>query len=234
MTTNTALNRQGRWRHRAVALGVTVMLLGTLSACAPLVLGTAVGGAMVATDRRTSGALVEDKGINIKASNRILQAIGDRGRVSVNAYNRKVLITGEVPTEADRTAVAQAVAGVENVNEVINELVVGPTAGLGTRASDALLASKVRATLIDARDLMSNAFDVVVSRGEVYLMGIVTEREANSAAQLTASISGVRRVIKVFETISEAELANRLPRPEPGSSVPASPTETTPAYRPAP
>ena len=81
---------------------------------------------------------------------------------------------------------------------------------------------------------MSNAFDVVVSRGEVYLMGIVTEREANSAAQLTASISGVRRVIKVFETISEAELANRLPRPEPGSSVPASPTETTPAYRPAP
>ena len=234
MTTNTALNRQGRWRHRAVALGVTVTLLGTLSACAPLVLGTAVGGAMVATDRRTSGALVEDKGINIKASNRILEAIGDRGRVSVNAYNRKVLITGEVPTEADRTAVAQAVAGVENVNEVINELVVGPTAGLGTRASDALLASKVRATLIDARDLMSNAFDVVVSRGEVYLMGIVTEREANSAAQLTASISGVRRVIKVFETISEAELANRLPRPEPGSSVPASPTETTPAYRPAP
>ena len=234
MTTNTTLNRQGRWRHRAVALGVTVTLLGTLSACAPLVLGTAVGGAMVATDRRTSGALVEDKGINIKAANRILEAIGDRGRVSVNAYNRKVLITGEVPTEADRTAVAQAVAGVENVNEVINELVVGPTAGLGTRASDALLASKVRATLIDARDLMSNAFDVVVSRGEVYLMGIVTEREANSAAQLTASISGVRRVIKVFETISEAELANRLPRPEPGSSVPASPTETTPAYRPAP
>ena len=67
MTTNTTLNRQGRWRHRAVALGVTVTLLGTLSACAPLVLGTAVGGAMVATDRRTSGALVEDKGINIKA-----------------------------------------------------------------------------------------------------------------------------------------------------------------------
>lgn len=234
MKNKTTLTPQGRWRHRVMALGVTVIALGTLSACAPLVLGTAVGGAMVATDRRTSGALVEDKGINIKASNRILQAIGDRGRVSVNAYNRKVLITGEVPTEADRTAVAQAVASVENVNEVINELVVGPSAGLGTRTSDALLASKVRATLIDARDLMSNAFDVVVSRGEVYLMGIVTEREANSAAQLTASISGVRRVIKVFETISEAELANRLPRPEPGSSVPASPTETTPAYRPAP
>lgn len=210
-----------RLRRQALSLGVAVLTATTLSACAPLVLGTAVGGAMVATDRRTSGALVEDKGINIKASNRVREILGDRGgRVSVNAYNRKVLITGEVPTEADRTAVAQAVAAVENVNEVINELVVGPAATLGARTSDALLASKVRATLIDARDLMSNAFDVVVSRGEVYLMGIVTEREANSAAQLTASISGVRRVIKVFETISEAELANRLPRPEPGSSLP--------------
>lgn len=169
-----------RWHRPAMAVGAAVLALTSLSACAPLVLGTAVSGAMVATDRRTSGTLVEDKGINIKASNRIREVLGDRGRTSVNAYNRRVLITGEVPTEADRLAVAQAVAGVENVREVINELVVGPAATISTRSSDALLASKVRATLIDARDLMSNAFDVVVSRGEVYMMGMVTERDRKS------------------------------------------------------
>lgn len=223
-----------RLRRAGLAMGTAVLIGAQLSACAPLVLGTAVGGALMATDRRTSGALVEDKGINIKSSNRISEILGDRGRVSVNAYNRKVLLTGEVPTEADRTAVAQTVAAVENVSEVINEVVVGPTAGLGTRSSDALLASKVRATLIDARDLMSNAFDVVVSRGDVYLMGIVTEREADSAAQLTARISGVQRVIKVFEFISEDELARRLPRPEPGSSVPASDSTPAQPYRQTP
>lgn len=213
----------------AMALGAAVLALSSLSACAPLVLGSAVGGAMVATDRRTSGALVEDKSINLKASNRVRGTLSDRGRVSVNAYNRRVLLTGEVPTEADRVAVAQAVAEVENVKDVINELVVGPVATLNSRSSDALLAAKVRATLIDARDLMSNAFDVVVSRGEVYLMGMVTEREANSAAQLTASISGVRRVIKVFEIISEDELARRLPRPAaPGTSLPASEAPASP------
>lgn len=220
---------RSRWHRPAMAVSAAVLALTSLSACAPLVLGTAVSGAMVATDRRTSGTLVEDKGINIKASNRVREVLGDRGRTSVNAYNRRVLITGEVPTEADRLAVAQAVAGVENVREVINELVVGPAATLSTRSSDALLASKVRATLIDARDLMSNAFDVVVSRGEVYMMGMVTEREANSAAQLTASISGVRRVIKVFEIINEDELARRLPRPAaPGTSLPASEAPTPP------
>lgn len=206
-----------------VAMGLTAATLAvaSLTACAPLVLGTAVGGAMMATDRRTSGALVEDKAIQLKASNRIREVLSDRGRVSVNAYNRRVLITGEVPTEADRAAVASAVAAVENVNGVVNELVVGPAATLSTRSSDAVLATKVRATLVDARDLMSNAFDVVVARGEVYLMGIVTEREARSASELVSTISGVRRVVKVFEYISEDELAGRLPRPAPGSSLPA-------------
>lgn len=220
--------------RRAAATRLTLGLLAGalagsgLSGCAPLVLGTAVGGAMMATDRRTSGALVEDKGIQLKASNRIREALGDKGRVSVNAYNRRVLLTGEVPTDADRAAVAAAVAAVENVHSVINEVVVGPTASLSTRSSDALLASKVRATLIDARDLMSNAFDVVVARGEVYLMGIVTEREARSASELVATISGVRRVVKVFEYISEDELAGRLPRPAPGTSLPAASGSSAP------
>lgn len=185
----------------------------SLSACAPLVLGTAVGGAFVATDRRTSGTQLEDQGIKIKAASRIREALKDRGHVSVNAYNRRVLLTGEVPTETDRAAAETAAAQTENVVGVINELMVGFNSTLASRSNDMLVATKVRATLVDARDLMSNAFDVVVERGEVYLMGMVTEREANRAAELVSTIGGVRRVVKVFDLISEEELARKLPKP---------------------
>lgn len=191
-----------------IALGAA-----SLSACAPLVLGGAAAGALVATDRRTSGMQVEDKAIQLKAGNRLSEALNGRGHINVNAYNRTVLLTGEVDTEADRAAAEQAAARVENVVKVVNQLIVGPASSLTTRSNDVLLAGKVRATLVDARDLMSNAFDIVVERGEVFLMGIVTEREANRAAELTASIPGVKRVVKVFEVISEDALANKLPRP---------------------
>ena len=208
-------------RHLALASLVVALGTTTLSGCAPLVLGGAAAGAFVATDRRTSGMQLEDQSIQIKASNRLRDTLGGRGRVNVNAYNRTVLLTGEVDSDADRAAAEQAAARVENVVKVINQLQVGPTASLGTRSNDVLLAGKVRATLVDARDLMSNAFDIVVERGEVYLMGLVTEREANRAAELTASIPGVRKVVKAFEVISEDELANKLPRP-PANSAPAS------------
>jgi osmotically-inducible protein OsmY len=194
---------------------VAVLACSALSGCAPLILGSAVGSAFVATDRRTSGTQLEDQGIELKAGKRVRDAIGDRGHVNVTAYNRQVLLTGEVPTEADKAAVARAVAGVENVNKVMDELAVTLNSSLSTRSSDVLLASKVRATLVDARDLISNAFKIEVQRGEVYLMGLVTEREANRAAELTASISGVKRVVKAFQVISEDELANKLPRPAP-------------------
>lgn len=194
---------------------IAVLACSALSGCAPLILGSAVGSAFVATDRRTSGTQLEDQGIELKAGKRVRDAIGDRGHVSVTSYNRQVLLTGEVPTEADKAAVARAVAGVENVNKVMDELAVTLNSSLSTRSSDVLLASKVRATLVDARDLISNAFKIEVQRGEVYLMGLVTEREANRAAELTASISGVKRVVKAFQIISEDELANKLPRPAP-------------------
>ena len=204
---------------------LTAALLGaTLSACAPLVVGGAVGTALVASDRRTSGTQLEDQGIKLKAANRIREVLKDRGNVNVNAYNRRVLLTGEVPTEADRAAAAAAAGQTENVAGVVNELMVGFNSTLSSRSNDVLVGTKVRATLVDARDLMSNAFNVVVERGDVYLMGIVTEREANRAAELVSTISGVRRVVKVFEIISEDELARKLPRPvSPAASDSAQP-----------
>ena len=197
----------------------------SLSACAPLVLGTAVGGAFVATDRRTSGMQLEDQGIKLKAANRIRDALKDRGHVNVHAYNRMVLLTGEVPTEDDRAAAAVAAGQTENVSGVVNELMVSLNSTISSRSSDLLVATKVRATLVDARDVMSNAFDVVVERGDVYLMGMVTEREANRVAELVSTISGVRRVVKVFQIISEDELARKLPRP---ASPAASESSTQP------
>lgn len=199
--------------RRLVWLGLAAALAGgALSGCAPLVLGGAAAGAFVATDRRTSGMQVEDKAIQIKTKRRLRDALEGRGHINVNAYNRTVLLTGEVDSEADRAAAEQSAARVENVVKVINQLMVGPASSLTTRSNDVLMAGKVRATLVDARDVMSNAFDIVVERGEVFLMGLVTEREARRAAELTASIPGVRRVVKAFEIISEDELAHKLPR----------------------
>lgn len=197
-----------RLRWAAALLTIT-----SLSACAPLVLGGAVGGAFMATDRRTSGIQLEDQTIEMKVGNRIKEAIGDKGHINVNAYNRRVLLTGEVPNEADRAAAQQAAAAVENVDTVYNELMVSLNSSLSTRANDVLLAGKIKASLVDARDIISNAFSVIVERGDVYIMGLVTEREANRAAEVAASVKGVNRVIKVMQPISEDELARKLPRP---------------------
>ena len=194
-------------------MAAATLAMGSLSACTPLVLGTAVGGAFVATDRRTSGMQLEDQTIEIKAGNRIKDAIGDLGHINVNAYNRWILLTGEVPTESDKAAAEKAARAVENVSNVYNELTVSLNSSLGSRSSDMLLAGKVKATLVDARDIISNAFSVVVERGDVFIMGLVTEREANRAAELAASVKGVNRVVKVMQIISEDELARKLPRP---------------------
>ncbi len=217
-----------RRRVSLAALGLLLATASALQGCIPLVLGGAVGGALMATDRRTSGTQVEDQGIELKGGLKVSDALGDRGHVNVNAYNRQILLTGEVPNDADKVAAEQAAARVENVSGVVNELTVGFTSSLTSRSQDVLLAAKVRATLVDARDLMANAFKVVVERGEVYLMGMVTEREANRAAELTASIKGVRRVVKVMQIITEAELSGKLP-----TSAVYPPSDVAPAQNPA-
>ncbi len=204
---------------KLVRLTAALMLATGLSACAPLLLGGAVGGAFVMTDRRTSGAQLEDQGIEIKAERRVREALGDKVHVNVRAYNRVVLLTGEVPSDLERQAVEKWAASTENVQSVINELAVMGAASLTARSSDVIVANKVRFTFVDAKDLQSNAFKVVVERGEVFLMGMVTEREAHRAAELASTVSGVVKVVKVLHIISEAELAAKLPPPSPASAA---------------
>jgi len=201
-------------------LVLALAALTVLPACAPLVVGGAmVGGTMMAIDRRTSGNQVEDQGIELKAPAQIKAAIGDKAHVNVTSYNRVVLITGEVPTEAERTAAEQAVARMEGVRSVVNELAVMGNSSLTTRSNDTYITGVVKAALLDAKDMQSNAIKVVTERGVVYLMGRVTEREATRATEIARAQSGVLKVVRVFEILTEAELANLLPKP---ASAPAS------------
>lgn len=190
-----------------------VSALGSLTACAPLIIGGAMlGSTLMVTDRRTSGTQIEDQAIELKALNRVKEVVGDRGHVTTVSYNRMLLITGEVPTDADKAALEQAVGRIENVRSTVNELAVAASASLSSRSNDTLITSKVKASFVDARDILSNAFKVVTERGTVYLMGRVTEREATRAANLARSVSGVQRVVRVFEIVSEAELAEMTPK----------------------
>ena len=165
-----------------------------------------VGGGLVITDRRTTGIQIEDQAIEFKAAARVRE-LATLGRVDAVSYNRVVLLTGEVPAAADRAAVERAVAAVENVRSVVNELALGERPSLAARSNDAVLAGKVKATLVDAKDVQANAYKVVADRGVVYLMGRVTEREAQRGTDIARSVSGVHKVVRVFEILTEAELA---------------------------
>ncbi len=194
---------------RAARVAAVLGAAAWFSGCAPLLVGgAAMGGAMVFSDRRTSGTQVEDQSIEVKAANRAREVLGEQGHVNFTSYNRTLLVTGEVPSEADRTNVERAVAGIENLRAVVNELGVLGNSALTSRSSDAIITSKVKATFVDAKDLHSNAFKVVTERGTVYLMGRVTEREAARATELARSVGGVEKVVRVFEILTESELAN--------------------------
>jgi osmotically-inducible protein OsmY len=183
-------------------------LAASLAGCAPLIVGGAVlGGGMVAVDRRTAGAQLEDEAIELKAAARVRE-LATLGQVSVTSYNRTVLITGEVPGAAEKAAVEQAVARVESVRGVVNELVLAPNSGISSRSSDALLTAKIKATMVDAKDVQANAYKVVVERRVAYLMGRVTEREAARGAELAGAVPGVEKVVRVLDILTEQELAN--------------------------
>jgi len=202
---------------RLAWLAAALLATQLLGACVPLVVGGAVMSGMVAVDRRTSGTQLEDQAIELKAINRVHDAIAGRGHVSVTSYNRISLVTGEVPTEADRGAVETAVGQIENVKSVVNELAVMDVSSVGSRSNDLVLTSKIKASFIDASDLQANALKVVVERGVVHLMGRVTEREAGRATDVARGVAGVKKVVRVFEVITEAELANLQTQAQPTS-----------------
>ena len=233
---------------RLIGLSLVAVLLGSaLSACAPLVIGGAMTTAMVASDRRTSGAQLEDQGIELRAANRLRDVMGDRGNAGVTSYNRQVLLTGEVATEQDKALVEQTMAGVDNVRSVVNELgtlhklgldrtdpvnrgmadlsrrelgVMGATS-LTQRSADALITARIKTTMIDARNVQASAFKVVTTRDTVYLMGRVTQNEADRATTIARHTPGVQRVVRLLEIITPEELARLQPQATPASGAKA-------------
>ena len=182
-------------------------LASAVSGCVPLVIGGAAAtGTVLAVDRRTTGAQVEDEGIELRAANRANEVAGEGAHINVTSYNRQVLLTGEVPNEEFKQKVQTAVAGTQNVRSVVNELAVMGSSTLSQRSEDAYITGKVKASLIDAKDLSASTIKVVTERKIVYLMGRVTERESKRAAEIARGVSGVAKVVRVFEIISEEEL----------------------------
>lgn len=183
-----------------------------LSGCAPLMVGGVVMTGVVATDRRTTGAQVEDEAIELKVASAINKELGDRVHLNVTSYNRRVLLAGEVRSEADRERATLLARSQENVKDVVNDLAIGAPSSLSQRTKDIVTSGQVKAAFVDAKDLQSNAVKVATERGIVYLMGRVTPREAQRATDITRGISGVVKVVRVFEEISEEEL-KRLSQP---------------------
>ena len=201
---------QFRWAGvRAAVLGLAMVSVAPwMSGCSPLVVsGAMVGGTLVALDRRTSGAQVEDEAIEFKGTLRVREIAGSGAHVNLTSYNRMVLITGEVPTADEVKKVEQAVSRLDNVRSVVNELAVAPASSLTTRSTDTVTTGRVKAAFIDTKDLQSNAIKVVTERGIVYLMGRVTPRESKLAAEVVRGVPGVQKVVRVFESITEEELS---------------------------
>jgi osmotically-inducible protein OsmY len=187
---------------------LAVATLASMQGCIALLGVGAVAGGLSLNDRRTGGTQVEDQAIELKSGGRIREAIGEKGHVNVTSYNRIALITGEVPADADKAAVEKAIAGIEGVTNVVNELEVGANSTISTRSSDTVITTRVKSGLVDAKDVQASAIKVITERGNVYLMGRVTEREAARAADIARAQPSVLKVVRVFDILTEEQLAN--------------------------
>lgn len=203
-----------------------------LAALVPVLAGclgaAAVGvgaGALMFADRRMSEVIVTDEGIEIRAASRINERFGDRVHVNVTSYNRMALLTGEVPDATAKAEIEKLVAATPNLKSISNELQIGTISTLSNRSNDVYLTSKVKARFIDASQFSANNVKVVTENGVVYLLGLVTQREMDAAVQIARTTGGVRKVVRVFELISDAE-ARRLDPPPASANKPA--TQPTP------
>jgi osmotically-inducible protein OsmY len=193
-----------------LAAAALVAALPALQGCAPaVVVGAAAVGTMSALDRRSTGIQTDDESTEWKAMQGIPEQYRAAAHVNFTSFNRRLLITGEAPNEEAKAAIGEAARKISGVRDVINELGIGPASSYGSRSTDGYITSKVKARLVDAKEISANQVKVVTERANVYLMGLLTEREAKVAVYVASHTSDVRKVINVIEVISEEE-AKRL------------------------
>lgn len=187
---------------RIRSLAALALVLPVLSGCfgaAAVGVGT---GALMLADRRNSETYVSDEGMELRAGNRISEKHGDKVHVNVTSYNRMLLLTGEVPSEAVKADVEKIASGVPNVRSISNELAIAGPSSFGGRGNDSYLTSKVKARFVDANKFAPNHVKVVTEAGVVFLLGLVTQAEANAAVEIARTTGGVQKVVRVFEIIS--------------------------------
>jgi osmotically-inducible protein OsmY len=192
--------------RRTAQAAIVIALLGSLTACVGLVVGGAVAAAGASVDRRTLGAQADDKAIAVKADLRLPKIAGQDAHINANSYNRQVLLTGEVKDEETKAKVEREVKAIDGVVSVTNELEIGGPASYTSRSNDALITTKVKASLVDMKTISATSFKVITERGVVYLMGRVTQREGQVGGDVARSVGGVTKVVKVFEYITEEEM----------------------------
>ncbi|BDT56696.1 hypothetical protein MasN3_01900 [Massilia varians] len=195
---------------RPLAGLLSKIVLGTalavsLSGCVAMAVGGAATAVLSANDRRTLGMQTEDKAINVKAELKLRELTGENGHINVTSYNRKVLLTGEVRDDAMKQAAEREVRAIDNVVSVINELEIAGPSSFTSRSNDALITTKVKASLVDKKTVSATAFKVTTERGIVYLQGLVTAREGNIAADVAKGVPGVVKVVKIFEYIADED-----------------------------
>lgn len=197
-----------------VALG----LLPLLSACVPAVIVTgAAVGVVSYHDRRSTGTQADDETTEWRARNRLPAVWRERGNVNFTAYNRRVLVSGEVPDERAKEEIGALAAALDGVQKVHNELRIGPVSTVGDRADDVLLSSRIKARLLDQKVVSSNHVKPVSERGVVFLMGIVSESEAQAAIDVVRTTAGVAKVVSLFEILPASDI-RRLDHQAFGSS----------------
>ncbi len=198
-------------RRRLLLGAVALATLPALQGCFPLVAGGAVAGAAMISDRRTSGAFMEDESIEWKTRSAIRERFGTNVDVSIVSYNRNVLLVGRVPDQATRSEVGRIASTIDNVNGIVNEVDIGPPRTLTDRSNDSLITSRVKARFVDDQSFRAHHVKVVTADSTVFLMGIVTRREADAATEVARTTLGVQKVVRVFEFVSDEEAA-RLDR----------------------
>ncbi|HMM55449.1 MAG TPA: BON domain-containing protein [Candidatus Desulfobacillus sp.] len=206
-------------RNLLLAATLAALALPLLEGCMPAV-ATGVGaGALMIADRRAAETYLADEAIEIRALNRIREKFGDRVHVNVTSYNMNVLLTGEVPDAGIRGELEQAVAGVVNVRGVSNETAIGAASSFSARSNDTYITSKVKARFIEANKFQANHVKVVTEAGNAYLLGLVTRKEGDDAAEIARTTAGVKKVVRLFEYIAPNE-AQRLDNRPPEKAAP--------------
>jgi osmotically-inducible protein OsmY len=211
-----------------LAAAALVTLLPMLQGCVPAIIGGAAVGVMSAHDRRSTGTQADDETTEWKASNHVPDQYKMFSHTNFTSYNRRVLITGEVPSEEAKSAIEAEIRKLDGVREVYNELGIGPASSLGSRSTDSYIDSKVKARLVDSNQISANHIKVVTERAVVHLMGIVNAREAKVAVDVARTTSGVKKVVNVLEVIGDED-TRRLDNQVMGARTPppaTAPVET--------